>query len=145
MYDKLTRKVNNIDTSRFLLKNKYDTDKLKLEIKIPDVSYLVKKSDYNTKDSEIVGKIPSITTAENKIPSVSTLVKKTNYKTKISDLEKKRTDHKDDKYITTPEFHKLTAENFAARLAKANLVTKTDFDNKLRSLNGKITSNKTNI
>ena len=46
-------------------------------------------------------------------------------------------------YITTPEFNKLTAENFAARLAKANLVTKTDFDNKLTSLNRKISSNKT--
>ena len=47
------------------------------------------------------------------------------------------------KYITTPEFIKLTAEHSAARLAQANLVTKTDFDNKLRSLNGKINSNKT--
>ena len=37
----------------------------------------------------------------------------------------------------------LTAENFAARLAHANFVTKTDFDNKLSSLNKKITSNKT--
>ena len=48
-----------------------------------------------------------------------------------------------DKHITTPEFNKLTAENFAARLAQANLVAKTDFDNKLSSLNRKITSNKT--
>ena len=47
------------------------------------------------------------------------------------------------KYITIPEFNKLTTENFAARLAQANLVTKTDFDNKLSSLNRKITSNKT--
>ena len=35
-----------------------------------------------------------------------------------------------------------TAENFAARLALANLLTKTDFDNKLISLNRKINSNK---
>ena len=33
--------------------------------------------------------------------------------------------------------------NFAARLAQADLVTKTDFDNKLSNLNRKITSNKT--
>ena len=33
--------------------------------------------------------------------------------------------------MSTPEFNKLTAENFAARLAQANLVTKTDFDAKL--------------
>ena len=32
-YDKLVDKVNNIDTSRFLLKTKYDTDKLELEKK----------------------------------------------------------------------------------------------------------------
>ena len=33
--------------------------------------------------------------------------------------------------------------NFTARLEKANLVTKTEFDNKLTSLNRKINSNKT--
>ena len=48
-----------------------------------------------------------------------------------------------DKYITTPEFSKLTAENFAARLAQTNVITKADFDTKLSSLNRKITSNKT--
>ena len=55
---------------------------------------------------------------------------RTDYDTKISELEKKPTDHKHGKYITTPEFNKLTAENFAARLAQANLITKTDFDKK---------------
>ena len=49
-YDKLVAKVNNIDTSGFLLKTKYDADKTKLENKIPDTSGLVKKSDYNTKN-----------------------------------------------------------------------------------------------
>ena len=53
------------------------------------------------------------------------------------------TDHKHDKSITTPEFNKLTAKCFAARLALANLITKTDFDDKLSSLNRKITLNKT--
>ena len=61
----------------------------------------------------------------------------------MSEIEKKMTDHDHDKYITTPEFNKLTAENFAARLAQANLVTKADFHNKLMSLNRKINSNKT--
>ena len=60
------------------------------------------------------------------------------------ELEKKKnTDHKHDKYITTPEFNKSTAENFAARLALVDLVTKTDFNKKLSDLNGKIISNKT--
>ena len=48
-----------------------------------------------------------------------------------------------EKYITTPEFNNLTAENFAGRLKQANLVTKTDSDNKLTSFNRKINSNKT--
>ena len=42
------------------------------------------------------------------------------------------------KYITTQEFNKLTVENLAARIKKADLVNKTDFDNKLT-----ISSNKT--
>ena len=56
-------------------------------------------------------------------------------------LKKKLTDHNHDKYITTPEFNTLAAV-FNARLAQANLITKTDFDAKLSSLNRKITSNK---
>ena len=55
---------------------------------------------------------------------------------------KKITDHGHNKYITTPEFNKIAAENFAARLAQANLVTKTDFDNKLLNLNKKSNSRK---
>ena len=69
--------------------------------------------------------------------------KKTDYDIKVNEIEKKITDHKHDKYTTTPEFNQLTAENLAARLAQANLVTKTDFDNELSSLNIKITSDKT--
>ena len=36
MYDKLIAKVNDIDTSGFVLKTKYDGDKTDLEKKIPD-------------------------------------------------------------------------------------------------------------
>ena len=57
--------------------------------------------------------------------------KKTEYDTKVSEIEKKVTDHDHDKYITTSEFNNLTAKSFAARLAQANLVRKTDFDTKL--------------
>ena len=45
-------------------------------------------------------------------------------------------------YITTPEFNTLAADVFNARLAQADLITKTDFNAKLSSLNRKITSNK---
>ena len=61
--------------------------------------------------------------------------------TKIGVVENKIPDHA--KCITTQECNKLTAENFATRLAQANLMSKTDFDNKPISLNRKITSNKT--
>ena len=41
--NKLVTKVNNIDTSDFVLKTKYSTDKLELENKIPDISNLATK------------------------------------------------------------------------------------------------------
>ena len=47
VYDKLSAKVNNIDTSDFILKTRYQTDKTELEKRIPDVSDLVKKNWLN--------------------------------------------------------------------------------------------------
>ena len=44
VFDKLAAKVNNIDTSGFVLKTKYNTDKSELENKIPDTSGLDKKN-----------------------------------------------------------------------------------------------------
>ena len=70
------------------------------------------------------------------------LLKKTDYNTKIRDIENKLNNHNHDKYITTPEFNTLATNVFNARLAPANLVTKTDFDAELSSRNRKITSNK---
>ena len=79
VYDKLVAKVNSIGTNRFILKTKYDTDKSKIENKIPDASGLVKKTDYNAKTTAIDDKIPSISglatnaalkAVENKIPNI---------------------------------------------------------------------------
>ena len=67
---------------------------------------------------------------ENKIPSVSNLAKKTDYNTKITDIKNKLDNHNHDKYIDTSKFNKLTTDIFNARLAQANLITKTDFDAK---------------
>ena len=81
VYDKLVAKVNNIDTSDFVLKTKYNADKTELEKKIPDVTDFVKK----VKLTNLKNKIPNVsslatkaklTAVENKIPNVSTLVKK---------------------------------------------------------------------
>ena len=66
-------------------------------------------------------------------------LKKTDYNTKTDEIDKKIIDHNHEKYITTPEFNKLTAEN----LAQANLVTKADINNELINLNKTINSNKT--
>ena len=60
----------------------------------------------------------------------------------MTETEKKLTDHNHDKYITTPEFNTLAASVFNARLAQANLITKTEFDAKLSSFNRKISANK---
>ena len=150
-YDKLVAKVNNIDTSTFVLKTKYDTDKSELENKIPDTSGLVKKTDYDAKITEIEGKIPDVsnlvtktalTTVENKIPDIFSLVNKTDYSTKIIEIENKLNNRNRDKYITTPEFNTLGANVFNARLSRANLLTKTIFNNTGSSLNTKIAENK---
>ena len=154
VYDKLVAKVNSIDTCRFVLKIKYDLDKSELEIKIPDTSGLVKKTtDYSTKTTEIERKIPSIsglatnsalTAVENKVPNINSLIgKKKDYNTKITEIEKKLTDHNHDKYITAPEVNTLAARVVDVRLTQENLITKIDLDDKRKSFNQKITSNKT--
>ena len=146
-YDKLVAKVDNIDTSDFVLKTKYNTDKTELEKKIPNVTDFVKEA----KLTELENKISDITnlatktvltTVENKIPDVSDLVNKTDYNTKVTEIEYKFNNHNHDKYIDTQEFNKLTGDVFNARLAQANLITKTEFDSKLSNLNRKITANK---
>ena len=90
VYEKLVRKVNNIEITGFVLKTTYDTDKKIPDTselatydenkKISDTSELAKKADLNAKITEIEGKIPSITglitnsvltAVENKIPDVT--------------------------------------------------------------------------
>ena len=43
VYDKLVEKVNNIDTSDFVIKTKYNTGKTEIENKIPVLAVLLKK------------------------------------------------------------------------------------------------------
>ena len=81
VYDKLAAKVNNIDTSDFVLKTKYQTDKTEFEEKIPDVTDFVKKTKLTELENKILD-VSSLATktalsaVENKIPNVSSLVKK---------------------------------------------------------------------
>ena len=98
MYNKLDFKVKNVNTSAFVLKTKYNTEKVDLGNKISDTIGPAKKADYNAKITEIEGKIPSISglatnaaliTVENKIPNINGLVKKTDYDAKITEIEKR--------------------------------------------------------
>ena len=116
-------KLKNVPSGSSSLKSKVDKlDIGKLETTPVNFSKLsnvikndvAKKTEYN----ELV----------KKVNNISTTVKKADCNTKIGEIEKKITvDHA--KYITTQEFHKLTSENFAARLAQANLASKNDIAN----------------
>ena len=134
--------MNNIDIGKFVLKSKYDTDKSELENKIPNTGCLVKKADYDSKISEIEGKIPNVTNLATKT-TLTTVETALTTDTKVTEIENKLNNHNHDKYIDTPEFNKLAADIFNERLSQANLITKTNFDAKLSSLNKKITQNKT--
>ena len=141
-------KLSDVIKDDVVKKDAYNARIKNTEDKIPDITNLATNASLNAKMNEVKCEIPSIsslattaalTTAENKTPNVSNLVKITDH------------DHSN-KYITTPEFDKLTVENFAARSKQANLaskrdianfVNKTDFDNKLKNLIKKVTSNKT--
>ena len=127
MYDKLFAKVSNIDISGIVLETTYDKDRSELGNKIPDTSGLAKNTNYNANIIDIENKIPSVsglatnaalTAVENKMPDISSSVNKTDYNAEINEIEKKVTNHNLDKYITTPEFNKFTAEIFATRLAQ---------------------------
>ena len=115
--------------------DKLDVDKLvPVPVDLSKLSNVVKSNaSLNAKINEVKGEIPNITNlatttaltvVENKIPNVSNLVKNTDYNTKISEIEIKSNNHNHDKNITTPEFNKLTAKNFSAKLKQANYQAK---------------------
>ena len=131
-------KLSTVVKNEVVKKTEYNAKINSIENKIPDITNLATKTILNTKINDVEAEIPTnlatntaLTAVEIKIPDISSVAKKTNYDTKVNEIEKKITDNSHEKYITTPKFNKLTAENFAARLAQANLVTKTDFDNKV--------------
>ena len=88
------------------------TELTTVENKIPGISNLATKT--------------ALTFVENKIPDVSNLVKKSGCDTKIKEIESK--------YVSNTQFN--------SKLVQANLVTKTDSDDKLSNLNREITKNK---
>ena len=67
VYDKLVAKLNSFDTSRFVLKTKYDTDQSESENKIPDISGPVKKTDYDAKINQIEVKFLMLLISQQKL------------------------------------------------------------------------------
>ena len=127
-YDKLVTKVNNIDTTGFVLKTTYGTDKSDLEKKISDTDKKIpdtialaktkKKTNVNANITEIEGKIPSITglatnlvltAVKNKIPDVSSLVKKetTDFDAKFKKISGGVTSNKSKHLFAKNELKKL--------------------------------------
>ena len=135
------KKLSEVVDNEVIKNTKFNTLKTKAnnsEKKISDATILIYINQYNTDKKNLEKKIEDV---DIKIPDTSSLVTTTVLNTKISEVENKIPNH--DKYITTLEFNKLTAESFPARLKQVDLVSKTDFDNKLTSFNRRITSNKT--
>ena len=116
-------KINQCNTDKKNLEKKIgDNDK-----KMPDTSDLLSTTVLYTKINKVENKISNTSSSV----TIKNLIKKS-VKLTIKFLI----------MLTTQEFNKLKSENFASRLKQANLVTKTDFDDKLTSSNRKITSNK---
>ena len=93
----------------FLLENPTDIN-WTLPDKIPDLTNLAVNASLNAKINQVKGEIPSIT-------NLATTAVPTTFENKIPDLSK---------YFITPEFNKLTAKTFTARLAQANLASKNN-------------------
>ena len=107
------------------------------------------KKNYDAKITEIEGKIPDVSglaiktalgNVENKIPDVSDLVKKQIITLK---LQKLKINLKIIIMINILLLQNLIIDVFNARLSRANLVAKTNFDNTISSLDSKIAENKT--
>ena len=127
-------KLSNAVKNDVVKKDVYNAKIKDIEDKIPDITNLATNTTLNAKMNKVKNEIPSIT-------NLATTTALTAFENKIPDHSK---------YITTPEFNKLTAENFTARLKQANLATKgdisdfvkkTDFDDKLKNLNKMVISN----
>ena len=102
-----------------------------IEDKVPNITNLTTNTTFNSKINEIKNEILSVNNlattptlnakinkVKNKIPKITNLATTT----ALNAVENKIPHYS--KYITTPEFNKLTAENFSARLAKANYQAK---------------------
>ena len=118
------KKLSDAVDNEVAKNTKFNTLKTKVNISEKKISYartLIHINQYNTDKQNLEKKIGDV---DEKTPDASDWVTKTVLITKISEIENKISNSS--KYITTQEFNKLTAENFAARLKQGDLVRKTD-------------------
>ena len=149
-------KLSDVVKTYVVKKDVYNAKIKNIDNTIPDITNLTPNTTLNSKIKEVKNEILSIsnlaTTAafnakanevKNKKANITNLASTT---AALTGVENKIPDHH--KYITTPEFNKLTTKKFAARLTQANLgskkyianfVKKTDFDHELNNLNKNIT------
>ena len=151
------KKLNDAMHNRVVKNKKFNTLN-NLEKKIPPATTLIDINQYNTDKQNLDKKIwrswskntrrglltttflnTKIREFGNKIPDATSIVTTTVINTEVGEADTKIPDHA--KYITTQEFNNLNTENFAARLKQDNLMSKTDFNNKLTKVNRKIISN----
>ena len=120
-------KLSDVAKNYVIKKDIYSAKSKNIGDKIPDITDLATNTTLNDKINKVKNEIPTITNlattaalkakmskAKNKIPNVTNLA--TN--TALAAVENNISHYS--KYITTTEFNKLTAKNFAPRLAQAN-------------------------
>ena len=130
-YNSLKTKVDNIDTTNFVSRTKYEKDgsdfedKIgKIDKKFPDVSGLVKKTNFNTKVTEIEGKIPSI----------SGLLPTNTFNSKVGELENKIKTAKSKPDISNV-VNKIELKNVESKIPDSNgFVKKTDYATEISSI-----------
>ena len=135
-YNTLKNKVDAIGTSKFVSRTKFTTDtntlddKIdKVEKKIPDISGLATKSSVTrliTEQEDYTDKV------KKKIPDISGLASKT----ELTAVENK-----------IPDISGLAATSALTAVENkipdiTNLITKTEFDTKLKSVSDRVTNNK---
>ena len=125
VYDKLVAKVDNIDTTKFVLKatfDKYNSDGEKsIQLLVDEVS---KHGHLATKNE--------LATVENKIPDANSLVKKTDLNAKITEIENK-----------IPTITGLTTKSALTAVENkipdiSGLVKKTDSDTKISEIENRV-------
>ena len=141
-------KLSYLVKNDIVKKDVYNANINNIEDKMPDITNLATNATPNAKINEVKNEILDITNfatttalnaklnqVKNKIPNITNLATTTTTTTTtaLTAVVNKILGHSN--YMTNPEFNKLLAERFAARI---KTVKKTNFDGKLKTLNKKL-------